>query len=381
MSPGQSASNSQDDGPYRVMVVEDSTVIRALLNRALEADPEIVVVNSVINGEMAVSSLTRHPEIEVVLLDIDMPVMDGLTALPLLLEARPGVKVIMNSTLTRASAEISLRALAQGASDYVTKPSSSDELRGAEDFTRELGEKVKALGAAGRGQGQGRRHRVGPGAGTGVEAEAKPATAEVVELRPAAAERPEAIAIGSSTGGPKALFKLLKDLAGPMSQPIFITQHMPPTFTTLLAEHITRQTGLACHEAEDGQAVRAGEVFLAPGDRHLLVEKDEGGILVRTSEAPPENFCRPAVDPMLRSLAQAYGPGLLVIILTGMGSDGRAGAREVVEAGGTVVAQDEASSVVWGMPGAVASAGLCAAVLPLCDIAPYVRKLAMRSAA
>lgn len=379
MAPGQSASSSQDDGPYRVMVVEDSTVIRALLNRALEADPEIVVVTSVINGEMAVSSLTRHPEIEVVLLDIDMPVMDGLTALPLLLEARPGVKVIMNSTLTRASAEISLRALAQGASDYMTKPSSSDELRGAEDFTRELGEKVKALGAAGRGQGHGTDHRVGPGAGSGVEA--RPATAEVVELRPAAAQRPEAIAIGSSTGGPKALFSLLKDLAGPMSQPIFITQHMPPTFTTLLAEHITRQTGLVCHEAEDGQAVRAGEVFLAPGDRHLLVEKDERGTVVRTSDAPPENFCRPAVDPMLRSLAGAYGPGLLVIILTGMGSDGRAGAREAVEAGGTVVAQDEASSVVWGMPGAVASAGLCAAVLPLCDIAPYVRKLAMRSAA
>jgi two-component system chemotaxis response regulator CheB len=366
---------ASDRGPYRVMVVEDATVIRAMLNRTLEQDPQIEVVTSVINGEMAVSALKRDPEIDVILLDIDMPVMDGLTALPKLLEVKPAAKVIMNSTLTRANAEISLRALAMGAADYLTKPSSSQELRSAEAFSRELTEKVKALGAASRG------HAPSPVAAPRTEG-AKPAVPEAaIFLRAAAAGQPSAIAIGSSTGGPQALFSVLAGLGAEPLQPIFITQHMPPTFTTLLAEHIGRQTGLPCHEAEDGEAVVAGRIYLAPGDRHLLVDAATGGAVVRLSDGPQENFCRPAVDPMLRSLSQVYGARLLVAILTGMGVDGREGGRSVVDAGGTVIAQDEESSVVWGMPGAVATAGLCSAVLPLTEIAPYISKVAMRSAA
>ena len=366
---------ASENGPYRVMVVEDATVIRALLNRTLEQDPEIAVVTSVINGEMAVSALQRDPEVDVILLDIDMPVMDGLTALPKLLEVKPEAKVIMNSTLTRANADISLRALAMGAADYLTKPSSSEELRSAEAFSRELTEKVKALGAASRG-------RASAPAGAARSEGAKPAEPEAqISLRGEPAQQPSAIAIGSSTGGPQALFKVLAGLGAAPRQPIFVTQHMPPTFTTLLAEHIGQQTGLPCHEPEDGEAVVAGRIYLAPGDRHMLVEAGDGGAVIRLSDGPQENFCRPAVDPMLRSLSEVYGAGLLVAILTGMGVDGREGGRSVVDAGGTVIAQDEESSVVWGMPGAVAMAGLCSAVLPLTEIAPFIIKVAMRSAA
>ncbi len=358
--------------PYRVMLVEDATVIRAMLSRALEQDPQIEIVASVINGEMAVSSLKRNPEIEVVLLDIDMPVMDGLTALPLLLGTKPEIKIIMNSTLTRANADTSLKALSMGASDYTTKPSSSQELRSADAYTEDLKRKVKALAAAGRGEPQNRA-----AATPRVSSALRPSAS----LRPAARQRPAAIAIGSSTGGPQALFKVLGGLPAQLDQPIFITQHMPPTFTALLAEHIDRQTGLRCHEAEDGQVVSKGQVYLAPGDKHMELEETGGQVKVRLSNAAPENFCRPAVDPMLRSLAQIYGNRLLVTILTGMGADGREGAKVVVDAGGSVIAQDEETSVVWGMPGAVATAGLCAAVLPLPEIAPYISKLAMRSAA
>ncbi len=364
-----------DNEPYRVMVVEDATVIRALLNRTLEQDPRIEVAASVINGEMAVAALKRDPEIDVILLDIDMPVMDGLTALPKLLEVKPEAKVIMNSTLTRANAEISLRALAMGAADYLTKPSSSQELRSADAFARELTEKVKALGAAGRG------HAAAPSGAPRMEGARSGQPEAQIALRAGPAREPSAIAIGSSTGGPQALFTVLAGLGVAPQQPIFITQHMPPTFTTLLAEHIDQQTGLPCHEPEDGETVVSGHIYLAPGDRHMLVEAAAGGAVVRLSDGPQENFCRPAVDPMLRSLSEVYGAGLLVIILTGMGVDSREGGRSVVDAGGTVIAQDEESSVVWGMPGAVATAGLCSAVLPLSEIAPYISKVAMRSAA
>jgi two-component system chemotaxis response regulator CheB len=189
------------------------------------------------------------------------------------------------------------------------------------------------------------------------------------------------IAIGSSTGGPQALFKLLGGLGGHVSQPILITQHMPATFTSLLAGHISRASSAECTEATDGEAIVPGHIYLAPGDFHMLAERTESGKVIRLTKAERENFCRPSVDPMLRSLAAIYGPRLLVLILTGMGSDGCKGAEAVVAAGGSVIAQDEETSVVWGMPGAVASAGMCSAVLALSDIAPYVRKLVVRSAA
>ena len=373
--------------PYRLMVVDDSAVIRGLLTRSLEADPEVEVLASASNGEMAVNALARY-DIEIVILDIEMPVMDGLTALPKLLAAKPGVKVIIASTLTRRGADISMRALAAGADDYLTKPVAS-ELTSADEFKRDLLAKVKAIGFARR-----RAHGLGaPEPGVPQTRAPLPAQADsvyetppdprrrVVSLRPLSREFPEVVAIGSSTGGPQALFKVLGQLKGALRQPIFITQHMPATFTTILAEHIARSSGYPTAEGVDGEPVRGGRIYVAPGDFHMVVEaKDRGEKVVRLTKAPPENFCRPSVDPMLRSLAQIYGARVLTLILTGMGHDGLNGGRAVVNAGGTVVAQDEATSVVWGMPGAVATAGLCSAVLALDEIAPSIAKLAARAA-
>ncbi len=373
--------------PFRVMVVDDSAVIRGLFARFLEADSEISVVASVANGQLALNRLDRD-DIELIVLDIEMPVMDGMTALPLLLRKRPGVQVLMASTLTRKNAEVSLRALSMGAADYVSKPSSTSEIHSADVFKIELTEKVKAIAAAGR---SGRKRGPRPatrGPAVSVASEAPKEASRLysdrnISLRRRPLQPPKAIAIGSSTGGPQALFKLIGDLGDLSQQPILITQHMPATFTSLLAKHISKASPMPCTEAEDGEVILPGRVYLAPGDYHMIADKDgEGsGNVLNLTQSERENYCRPAVDPMLRGLADIYGPRLLVIILTGMGSDGCKGAEAVVAAGGTVIAQDEETSVVWGMPGAVATAGLCSAVLPLSEIAPYVRKLVVRSAA
>jgi two-component system chemotaxis response regulator CheB len=377
--PGAAPSGTSSGAPYRIMVVDDSAVIRGLLIRSLESDAQIEVVASVSDGRMAVSALSRH-DVEVVVLDIEMPVMDGLTALPQLIAARPGVKVIIASTLSRRNADISLQALAAGAADYIAKPGAT-ALTTADAFKRELVAKIKALGEAKRktaGTQPPKRQR----AETERPAAQRIPDARPIALRAASLDPFEVLAIGSSTGGPQALFQLLSSLRGTLNRPIFITQHMPSTFTTILAEHICRSTGWPAAEALDGEIVRRSRVYIAPGDFHMLVELASGGEkIIRLSKAPAENFCRPAVDPMLRSLAQIHGKRLLTVILTGMGHDGLDGSRAVAAAGGTVVAQDEATSVVWGMPGAVATAGLCSAVLPLAEIGSYISKLALRAAA
>jgi two-component system chemotaxis response regulator CheB len=196
-----------------------------------------------------------------------------------------------------------------------------------------------------------------------------------LHLRPAANVLPRLLAIGSSTGGPQALFTLVQGLGKNLNVPVVLTQHMPATFTPILADHIAKLGGLPCAEAKDGETLQAGRIYLAPGDRHLLVNGVHGGLTAHLSSDPPENFCRPSVDPMLRSASAACDGRVLVAILTGMGQDGLAGTRRIVDAGGSAIAQDEATSVVWGMPGAVAQAGLCHAVLPLPRIAPKLREL------
>ena len=385
--PGAAAPRADDSPgqPYRVMIVDDSAVIRGLVTRSLEADRQVQVVASVSDGRMAINALARH-DVEVVVLDVEMPVMDGLTALPQLIAAKPDLKVIMASTLTRRNADISLRALRAGAADYLAKPTSTG-LSNATDFKQELLAKVKALGQA-RRKAAGRPlpapTQAGARADQPIRPDASPRTAATprpITLRAAALEPFEALAIGSSTGGPQALFELLGAIRSTVTRPIFVTQHMPATFTTILAEHIARSTRWPTAEAVDGEPVRPGRVYVAPGDYHMVVDAGKGEKVLHLSRAPAENFCRPSVDPMLRSLAQVYGRRLLCVILTGMGSDGRKGGEAVVAAGGSVLAQDEATSVVWGMPGAVANAGLCSAVLPLAEIGPFICKLAMRSAA
>lgn len=410
-SGGSSANSGAHGAPgvIRVMLVDDSAVIRGLFTRALEADQEIQIISSVSDGRMAVNALKRQ-DVDVIVLDIEMPNLDGLSALPLLLEVKPDVNIIMASTLTRRNAEVSLKAMSAGAKDYIAKPSSTSELTSAQAFQGELIAKIKALAAGKRSQRVETPHRPSPAfsqppasasppaasppsavgsrfesASAGAAAPSPAREAPVarlargaeIPLRKAPIEHPEVIAIGSSTGGPQALFTLLAGLAG-AKQPILITQHMPPTFTTILAEHIAKVTGRVSTEAKDGEAIQPGRIYIAPGDFHMTVETQAGQRVLRLLKTPPENFCRPAVDPMLRSLAQAYGGKVLCVILTGMGADGLKGAQALVGVGGAVLAQDEATSVVWGMPGAVAAAGVCSAVLPLPALAPAIMRIVQR---
>lgn len=414
---GQDAAPANQ--PLRVMIVDDSSVVRGLLTRLLETQPDIEVVSSVSDGQMALNALRRTP-VDVVILDIEMPRMDGLTALPLMMEARPGIQIIVASTLTEKNAEISLKALERGAADYLTKPTSAHGLGSMEAFNRQLVEKVIALGYANRESGRpataaeaspprriapspdykpssrpsARQYRpsVRPGRPKVRVIErstkemddarifTKPEPKEIV-LRAAGRTRPELLVIGSSTGGPQALFQVLRDIGPNPSVPILITQHMPPTFTKILAEHATRASGLPCKEAVDGDSLERGHVYIAPGDYHMLLKVRNDRPVIATNQDPPVNFCRPAVDPMLRSVVEIYGSRILAVILTGMGSDGALGCQAVVDAGGTVIAQDEFTSVVWGMPGAVATRGLCSAVLPIDQIGGHVSKFIMRSSA
>lgn len=385
LKPAPTTQNASKTGPepFRVMVVDDSAVIRGLLSRALEQDPEIRIVASVGNGELAVSQVKRQP-IDVVVLDIEMPVMDGLTALPKIIAASPNTKVIMASTLTKRNAEISLRAMSLGAADYVPKPSATRDIHAGDDFRRELLTKVKTFAAQAMAAGGSARRQAGsarPLPSRTALAGVRPAGSGKITLRPMPARfDPRLIAIGSSTGGPQALFEVVGALKG-VSMPIVITQHMPATFTTILAEHITRQCGVPTSEAKDGEVLTAGRAYVAPGNYHMVVASDGGRLVLKTNQQAPENFCRPAVDPMMRSIVAAVGGRVLALILTGMGQDGMKGCREVAAAGGVLIAQDEATSVVWGMPGAVAGDGTCNAVLPLKEIGPHLRKLAIRSAA
>lgn len=383
LSPRVPAGGGGLDRDIRVMVVDDSAVIRGLITKQLESDPDIRVVSSVGDGKMAVAALARTT-VDIVVLDVEMPVMDGLTALPLMLAAAPGVKIIMASTLTTRNADISLRAMQAGAVDYVPKPTATREIHGADEFRRDLIGKIKVWA----------RHRLRAVDGAGA-APHRSAVREILPVAPAAGGskialrpmpgsfRPDVIAIGSSTGGPQALFEVMTHLkAEAAPQPILLTQHMPPTFTAILAEHISRQCGVKAAEAKDGEAVVGGRCYIAPGDFHMTVEKQGAGRIIRLDQGPQENFCRPSVDPMMRSVVRAFGGrGVLAVILTGMGQDGMRACRDVAAADGVVVAQDEATSVVWGMPGAVASAGICNAVLPLKEVGPFVRQCARRSAA
>ncbi len=352
----------------RVLVADDSAAIRGLIARTLEADPGIEVVATAPDGRAAVAALERA-RADVVVLDVEMPNMDGLTAIPLLLKTAPGVRIIMASTLTLRDADVTLKALSAGAADCIPKPTSARDMLGAAEFNRDLLAKVKELGMP-----HGRFAATAPQPGS-----PRPVAVPSASVRPFAAPRraptlpPQAIAIGSSTGGPQALFQVLKHLATAPVLPIFLTQHMPPTFTTILADHITRQCGVRAVEVSDGLPVQPGTVHVAPGNSHMTVDTDR---IVRLNQGPPENYCRPSVDPMLRSIVAVYGSRVLALILTGMGSDGLKGCRAVVEAGGAVFAQDEATSVVWGMPGAVAKAGLCFGVLPLAEIGPRLRPYA-----
>lgn len=360
-------------GTVRVLLCDDSALVRAALQRHLHTDPLIRVVAKAANGQAAIDAV-RAGGIDVVVLDIEMPVMDGMTALPQLLRLDPAIRVLMSSTLTTQGAAIALESLRLGAADFIPKPTASGGTGLDAGFREELIAKVAGLGR------QAHRQR----AQSGQRNQSSPAPSlntPALSLRPAAHQRPHVLAIGSSTGGPAALLALFRALGDRVAVPMLLTQHMPASFTPQLAEHIQRLGGATCAEAVHGEKLRPGHVHLAPGNRHLTVTGRDAGATVAVTDDAPENFCRPAVDPMLRSLAVAFPGRVLVVMLTGMGQDGLIGANQVIQGGGGVIAQDEASSVVWGMPGAVARAGLCQAVLPLSDLAPAILALVGRRAA
>jgi two-component system chemotaxis response regulator CheB len=318
---------------------------------------------------------------DVVILDIEMPDMDGITALPSILELQPGVQVIMASTLTRRNAEISIRCMSMGAADCLPKPDVTRDPNAANDFHHDLVAKVKALGAQRR-----KRHKPARRPASATAPAVRPFTAiktpAPIVLRPFSRTRPRALAIGSSTGGPQALMAVFKALKGrPLPVPVFITQHMPPNFTAVLAEHIAQSSGFPAQEGVQGVAALPGHIYVAPGGFHMSVGGTSSAPVIQVTSEPPVNFCRPAVDPLFRSLSTLYGPSLLAAVLTGMGSDGALGGVAIADAGGTVLAQDEASSVVWGMPGQTAQAGACAAVMPLNDIGPKILALISGGAA
>lgn len=363
--------------PIRVLLVDDSAVVRGLISKLLAEQDGIAVVATACNGEMALKAVAGST-FDVAVLDVEMPVMDGLTALPKLLAADPHLRVIIASTLSTPGAAVTLRALAAGAADYIPKPSASRDLTGlgssGVDFRRELVVKIRALGEAGR-----RRRVASAGAKTGGHAVSSAPTR--CALRQAAVTRPEVIVIGSSTGGPQALSTLIGALRAELTLPILIAQHMPPQFTHILAEHLARISRRPCAEGRNGEPIMPGRIYVAPGNYHMLVGRDGPDRVIRINQNAPENFCRPAVDALFRSAASCYGPSVLAVILTGIGADGTSGGEAIVAAAGTVLAQDEASSVVWGMPGSVARAGLCSAILPLEALAGRIHQLCVGSRA
>lgn len=341
--------------PVRVLVVDDSVVVRKLLCDALTSSPEVSVAGTAANGAIALAKIPQlNPD--VVTLDIEMPGLNGIQTLVEIRKLYPKLPVIMFSTLTEQGAAVTLEALSLGASDYMTKPSNSNNLSSAmEQVRRELVAKILGLG---------RRSM------TNLAAVASAARQSVAD------HRIEILAIGTSTGGPNALAAVIPRLPKDFPIPTVIVQHMPPLFTRLLAERLNAQSALPVREAEAGKPVEPGQVWIARGDYHMTVSQKGTGVVLRLNQEPPENSCRPAVDVLFRSVAQTYGASALAVVMTGMGSDGARGAAHIREAGGEILVQDETSSVVWGMPGAVVGAGLADKICPLPEIsAEIVRRV------
>lgn len=365
------APRSAPDSEIRVMVVDDAVVFRGLVTRWLSEEPDMEVVSAHRNGHEALEAFDRVDP-DVVVLDIEMPVLDGLATLPLLLEKKPGVTVIISSTVTRRNAEVGIKALSLGAADYVSKPETNREITTSPVFRRELVQRIRTLGR--------RQKEKARAAVTQVPVQAPAAAPEVrapaIRLRPYSSVAPRVLVIGSSTGGPQALQVLLQGLGPVLPRlPVLITQHMPPTFTTILAEHLGCAAARPAHEGINGEPLTPGTLYIAPGVRHMRLERPDSQPRIVIDDEPPIHFCKPSVDPLFTTAAEVFGAATLALILTGMGSDGAEGAARIAAAGGTVIAQDESTSVVWGMPGTAAEAGICAGVLPLPQIAPKIVQL------
>ncbi|HSL56810.1 MAG TPA: chemotaxis-specific protein-glutamate methyltransferase CheB [Acidimicrobiales bacterium] len=364
----------------RVLLVDDSVVIRRVVGDVIKDAPGVELAGTAPNGRIGLAKIGQLVP-DVVVLDVEMPEMDGLATLTALRADWPRLPVIMFSTLTDRGAAVTLDALLRGADDYVTKPSHTGGLHEAQARVQaELVPKIKLLGN--RGGGPAPR----PGSGAPVPRRAPtPLPGRAAPAAPAARiptaartdRRIDAVVIGVSTGGPNALAEITPALPADLPVPVVVVQHMPPMFTRLLAERLDTRSGLRIAEAAGGETLTPGSMWIAPGDHHLVVRGGPGQpVRLALDDGPKENSCRPSVDPLFRSAATVWGPNLLAVVLTGMGRDGERGAARIREAGGTVVAQDEASSVVWGMPGAVVEAGLADAVMPLSGVANEIVRIA-----
>ena len=371
--------------PVRVLIADDSAVVRGLVARWI-TEAGFHLVGTASNGRIAIDMMSRHDP-DVVLLDIDMPELDGTQALPQMLAASPSLQVVMMSTLTTRNADISLKCLALGAVDYIAKPESNRGVTTSEAFRTDLIERVRVFGAA-----RARRRPAAPAqpsaaplgsfaspsaASSAAPPAPKPAAPAVLRPRSRTGILPRVLLIGSSTGGPKAVNETLAGIGAATLRrvPTLIVQHMPPVFTAVFAEHIAARVGLPAAEGKMDERLEPGRIYVAPGGRHMGLAQAPGGPVIKLNDGPQVNFCRPAVDVLFKDAAAVFGAATASVILTGMGSDGTHGARALVEAGGPVLAQDEATSTVWGMPGSVARAGLAEAILPLSDIGPALRAL------
>lgn len=348
--------------PPNVLIVDDSVVVRSIVS-ALLTEHAGVHCDVARNGQLALESIARSTP-DLVLLDIEMPVLDGISTLREIRKTHPRLPVVMFSTLTERGASITIEALAAGANDYLTKPTGAAGLQAAREQLRvDLCARIDAL-----------CRRPAPRPPLVSQPPPLPKLAQRGAGRPV-----ELVAIGSSTGGPNALIELFSHLPAELPVPIVVVQHMPPMFTTMLARSLDGKSPIAVAEGQDGTELLPGHAWIAPGGMHMTVQKRGQTSLLGLNQDPPECSCRPAVDVLFRSVAASHGPGVLAVVLTGMGVDGCAGAANIRAAGGQVLAQDEATSIVWGMPGAVTQAGLADGVLPLDAIAGEIVKRVTRS--